>query len=161
MISNCRLLTAKLRQYENLQIHRTICLILFGAQDNRCNKHRPLTGSACVTVHGSPVGPLPEKSKNTAGRVVDDAGLMPGNAGQISTAAGGQTSSSIRRFLTEFSYLFLTFLMCPILYRFAGKNVPITSKNVPVALEKMYRSMSKNVPAYLARAGKGELSWTC
>ena len=154
MISNCHLLTAKRSQYANLQIHRTICLILFGAQDNRCNKHRPLTGSACVSVHGSPVGPLPENNQYTAG-------LIPGNAGQITTAAGGQTSSSIRSFLTEFSYLFLTFLMCPILYRFAGKNVPVTSKNVPVALEKMYRSMSKNVPAYSARADKGELPWTC
>lgn len=154
MISNCRLLTGKQRQYAYLQIHRTICLILFGAQDNRCNKHRPSTGSACVTVHGLPVGPLPEKNKYTTG-------LMPGNAGQISTAAGGQTSFRIRRFLTEFSYLFLTFLMCPILYRFAGKNVPVTSQNVPVALEKMYRVMSKNVPAYSARADKGELPWTC
>lgn len=154
MISSCRLLTVTPRQFEQLQIHRTFRLILFGAQDKRCTKATVLICSACVTVHGWSVEPLPEKNKYTTG-------LMPGNAGQISTAAGGQTSSSIRRFLTEFSYLFLTFLMCPILYRFAGKNVPVTSQNVPVALEKMYRAMSKNVPAYSARAGKGELSCTC
>ena len=42
--------------------------------------------------------------------VTDNAGLMPGNAGRITTAAGGQTSSPIRRFLTEF-YLSLSYLL--------------------------------------------------
>lgn len=140
MISSCRLLTVTPRQFEQLQIHRTFRLILFGAQDKRCNKATVLICSACVTVHGWSVGQLPVQSKYRAGLVTDNAGLMPGNTGRITTAAGGQTSSPIRRFLTEVS-LSLSYLL----------NVSVFAlpcwKKCPSRVPKCPSSTGKNAPA--------------
>ena len=61
----------------------------------------------------------------------------------------------------RFPLYFLYSLMCPLLYRFGGKNVPPSGRSVPLCLEKMYRLMSKNVPPLLCydRQGRSE-AWT-
>ncbi|KAA5537985.1 hypothetical protein FYK55_27980 [Roseiconus nitratireducens] len=88
--------------------------------------------------------------------MLDYTGRKLGKAGSKATAAGGQPSSSVRRFLTEVFYRLSTFLMWVILYRFDGKNVPVACKIVPLHMEKMYRLMSKNVPAILSLSQRKE-----
>lgn len=160
MIDDQRLLMqecVQCRNGANPQARRlnTDCLI-----DSCGNSTTFRTRSVCSSVQAKAVVQLHKSDECNASSFNGIAGQSHGNAGQNSTAAGGQTSCRIRSFLTESFYCLLTFLMCPFLYRLGGTFVPDDGKSVPLCLENLNRRMSKYVPAIL-RCKKGGCQWTC